>query len=161
MHAIRNTEFAGFFADPRTDENGLALGYAEDSSLAMTMAQHVHDGGGKAPGNKIRNAPTALYYKDPQPAPKGYFQKRNFTGSPMPGHKGSGVSLGTWASTAVKDPANPSNDRDAIRIITIEFPGSKRPVDYSNDRLKQVCNRQVKNYASAIQYVFLQEYFVE
>ena len=79
----------------------------------------------------------------------------------MPGHKGSGVSLGTWASTAVKDPANPSNDRDAIRIITIEFPGSKRPVDYSNDRLKQVCNRQVKNYASAIQYVFLQEYFVE
>ncbi len=156
VHAIRNKAFAGFFADPRTDANGIALGYETDSTLAVNMAFHVFNKGGYVPGNKLDLEPTTVYYKDPSPAPKGDWQPRNFTGSPAQGYKGSGVSLGTWASTAVKDSLYPSNDRDAISIITIEFPGSRRPEDYPTSLQKTSCRKQVVAYASAIHEVFLQ-----
>ena len=161
VHAIRNKQFAGFFADPRTDENGFALGYATDSCLAVAMAAHVKQGGGQAPGNMLGKRPNALYYKDPVPVAKNEFQKRNITGSPMPGYKGNGISLGTWAATAVKDINDSSKNRDAIRIITIEFPGSKRPLDYTNARLKNNCQQQVRLFASAIRTVFLHDYCLE
>src|SRR5688572_17053032 len=120
------------------------------------MAFHVFNKGGNVPGNKLDRNPTTVYYKDPSPAPKGEWQKRNFTGSPAQGYKGSGVSLGTWASTAVKDSLYPSNDRDAISIITIEFPGSRRPEDYPTSLQKKSCRQQVAAYAAAIHEVFLQ-----
>lgn len=161
VHAIRDKNYSGFFADPRTDERGIALGYDTDSSLAVMMAGYVYQLGGPVPGNQLTRRPTALYYKDPSPAPKGNFQPRNFTGSPMPGYKSAGVSLGTWASTAIRDTLEPSRSREAIRIITIEFPGSKRPGDYGNMAQREQCSKQVKRFADAIRLVFLQEYFVE
>lgn len=161
VHAIRDKKFSGFFADPRTDEKGIALGFDSDSILAINMALHVHRQGGNAPGNALYRRPQAHYYKDPLPVAKNEFQRRNIAGSPMPGYKGNGISLGTWASTAIKDHTDPSRDRDALRIITIEFPGSKRPVDYSDTSLKYDCQKQIKLYAAAIRTVFLQAVCIE
>lgn len=161
IHAIRDKNYSGFFADPRTDERGIAVGYDTDSSLAVMMAGYVYQLGGPVPGNQLTRRPTALYYKDPSPAPKGNFQPRNLTRSPVPGYKSAGVSLGTWASTAIRDTVEPSRSRDAIRIITIEFPGSKRPGDYEVPMQREHCREQVYRFAGAIRLVFLQDYFVE
>ena len=38
IHAIRDSGYAGFYADPRTDHNGIALGFEKDSKLAISMA---------------------------------------------------------------------------------------------------------------------------
>jgi hypothetical protein len=160
LHAIRVTTNAGVFADPRTDHNGIALGYASDSSLAITIASSVQKNGGYIPGNHLNKKPTALYYKDPAPVEAGAYQKRNYTGSVLPGKRGGGVSLGTWASTAVCDQQDPSKNRDAIRIITMEFPGSKRPVDHKKE-LQPFYQRQVEIYATALKTVFLGNYFTE
>ena len=121
------------------------------------MALHVHQQGGRAAGNTLTRRPQAHYYKDPLPVAENEFQRRNIAGSPMPGYKGNGISLGTWASTAVRDTGNPAKNRDAIRIITIEFPGSRRPADYESKPARKECQRQVKLYASAIRAVFLQD----
>jgi hypothetical protein len=161
LHAIRDVSCAGFFADPRTDEKGMALGFHTDSSLAISMAGFVEGHGGSVPGNKLAKHPSALYFKDPPAAIKGNFQKRNFDGSTIPGFKGRGVSLGTWASTAIKDSVHPSRDRDAIRIITIEFPGSRRPEDLAIPPQREYCKKQIHLFAAAIHHIFLQEYFIE
>ena len=160
LHAIRNTERAGVFADPRTDHNSFALGYESDSSLAVTMAWAIRQEGGYVPGNNLQHKPTALYYKDPLPVAEGAFQPRNFKGSFIPGQRGGGVSLGTWAATAVVDKNDPNRNRDAMRIITMEFPGSKRPVDYKKE-LQPHYAQQVSSYASSIRTVFLGDYFPE
>lgn len=161
VHAIHNKQYSGFFADPRTDEQSIALGYEMDSLLALSMANHVEILGGSSPGNFIYKKPATLYYKDPLPVSKGNFQKRNFIGSLTVGQSDGGVSLGTWASTAVKDTTDPVNNRDAIRIITIEFPGNKRPQDYSSYKQQQYCRQQVSRFAAAIHNIFLQEFFIE
>lgn len=160
LHAIRNTANAGVFADPRTDHNGLALGFETDSSLAISIAKAIHQGRGYIPGNHLAKNPTALYHKDPTAVPAGTLQKRNFTGSPMPGHRGGGVSLGTWASTAIFNAHDTSLNRDAIRILTMEFPGCKRPNDYTQ-ALKPFYETQIHLYASALKNIFLGEWFVE
>lgn len=161
LHAIRDKNYAGIFADPRTDHNSIALGYASDSSLAIEIAKHIDQHGGYVPGNHLATIPNALYYKDPEPVAAGEFQKRNFTGSFLPGKRGGGVSLGTWASTAVFDEFDSTKNRDAMRILTIEFPGSKRPVDYELKKDQDYYQKLVELYASGINGVFLQEYFVE
>ena len=160
LHAIRNTACAGVFADPRADQNGIALGYESDSSLAVSIAKKIHEQGGHVPGNGLTKKPTALYYKDPTAAPAGMPQKRNYSGSPMPGHRGGGISLGTWASTTVFDEKDPSRNRNAIRILTVEFPGSKRPVDHKKE-LQAFYTNQVQVYAAALKTIFLGNYFVE
>ena len=161
LHAIRTIENAGVYADPRTDHNGVALGYESDSSLAISIAQFISAKGGYVPGNRLRSKPSALYYKDPLPVQKGLLQRRNMSGSPMPGHKGGGVSIGTWASTSVMDETHPTKNRDAIRLITVEFPGSKRPVDYLYPHQQYYCQQQIERYAAALKAIFLGEYFVE
>ncbi len=160
LHAIRNTTCAGVFADPRADHHGIALGYETDSSLAVSIAKTIQAGGGYVPGNRLAKKPTALYHKDPPAAPAGMFQKRNYSGSPMPGHRGGGISLGTWASTTVFDEKDPSRNRNAIRILTVEFPGSKRPADHKKE-LQAFYTKQVRLYADALKTIFLGNYFVE
>jgi hypothetical protein len=160
LHAIRTITNAGVFADPRTDHNGIALGYASDSCLAIAIAAAIQQKGGYIPGNQLNKKPTTVYCKDPAPVAAGLFQKRNLTGSALPGKRGGGVSLGTWASTAVCDEEYPSKNRDAIRLITIEFPGSKRPVDHKKE-LQALYQQQVELYAAAIKNIFLGEYFIE
>jgi len=161
IHAIRDIEHAGIYADPRTDSKSYALGFETDSSLAIEMASMIDQNGGYIPGNQVNKKPTALYYKDPTPVAKGIFQKRNFEGSSLANNRGSGISLGTWASTAVSDANDPTLDREAMRILTIEFPGYKRPVDYEGSDQVEYFSRQVELYASAIEKIFLREYFVE
>ena len=161
LHAIRDKNYAGVFADPRTDHNSIALGYATDSSLAIEIAKHIDQRGGYVPGNHLATIPNALYYKDPEPVAAGEFQKRNFTGSFLPGKRGGGVSLGTWASTAVFDEFDSTKNRDAMRILTIEFPGSKRPVDYQLKNDQDYYQKLVELYASSLYDVFLQRFFVE
>ena len=161
IHAIRDVEHAGIYADPRTDSKSYALGFETDSSLAVEMALAVDNSGGYIPGNQLNKKPTALYYKDPTPVARGSFQKRNFAGSSLANNRGSGISLGTWASTAVSDTKYPLLNRNAMRILTIEFPGYKRPDDYKDGNQKEYFNRQVEIYASAIEKIFLREYFVE
>ena len=161
LHAIRDKNYAGVFADPRTDHNGIALGYDTDSSLAVEVAKHINQNGGYVPGNHLATNPNALYYKDPQPVAAGQFQKRNFSGSFLPGKRGGGVSLGTWASTAVVDANDSTRNREAMRILTIEFPGSKRPIDYNSKKEQNFYQKQVESYAAALYDVFLQDYFTE
>jgi hypothetical protein len=48
-----------------------------------------------------------------------------------------------------------------MRILTIEFPGYKRPGDYSDPQQESYFAQQVDLYASSIAKIFLQEYFVE
>jgi hypothetical protein len=161
IHAIRDLEHAGIYADPRTDSKSYALGFETDSSLAVEMAFMVDKSGGYTPGNQLDKRPTALYYKDPVPADKGSFQKRNFSGSSLANNRGSGISLGTWASTAISGAKDPILNREAMRILTIEFPGYKRPGDYKNVNQRDYFNKQVEVYASAIEKIFLREYLVE
>jgi len=161
IHAIRDIEHAGVYADPRTDSKSYALGFETDSSLAVEMALAVNKNGGYIPGNQLIKRPTALYYRDPMPVAKGNFQKRNFSGSSLANNRGSGISLGTWASTAISDASDPLLNREAMRILTIEFPGYKRPSDYKDLDERNYLNRQVQLYASAIEKIFLRESFVE
>jgi hypothetical protein len=158
LHAIRSVEKAGVYADPRTDSKGYALEYASDSILATGMAMYIEANGGNAPGNRVYKKPTALYHTDPPIAQAGQKQKRNLNGSKLPNNRGYGVSLGSWASTAVYDPLNPMNNRAAIRLFTIEFPGCRRPEDYGDPLQRQYCRHQVNAYAGAIATVFLDDF---
>lgn len=63
LHAIRIINNAGVFADPRTDHNGIALGYDSDSSLAIAIAAAIQQKGGCIPGNHLNKKPTAVYYR--------------------------------------------------------------------------------------------------
>ena len=161
IHAIRDVSYAGIFADPRTDSRGFALGFTTDSSLAVEMALLIHRQDGYVPGNELNKIPTAGYYKDPAPVAKGNFQERNFSGSPLPFNRGSGITLGTWGSTAIGEAKDPSMNREAIRVITVEFPGYKRSDDYKNEEQKNYFRRQIDLYASSIGRIFLGKYFIE
>jgi hypothetical protein len=161
LHAIRDMNYGGVYADPRTDHLGFALGYATDSSLAVDIASYIHQGGGKVAGNNLVKNPTALYYKDPVPVAAGYPQKRNMTGSALNAKRGSGVSLGTWASTAVANEKDPAKNREAMRILTIEYPGYKRPADYQSESQQLFQQKQTELFAKAIETFFLGNYYRE
>ena len=159
LHAIKDYSKAGIYADPRTDCKGAALGYASDSSLAITMAKYIEAKGGNVAGNRLKSVPTALYYLDPKPAAVGDKQERNLIGTNLRG-KINGVSLGGWASTAVCDETN-NYSRPAMRIVTIEFPGYKTFSEYKFADDRKWYNDLVTLYASSIQNYFLQAFFVE
>ena len=90
LHAIKDTTKAGIYADPRTDCEGIALGFETDSILAITMADFIWEKGGCVPGNRSSKEPTALYYKDPSVVPAGSIQKRNLLGATQMQH-------GSWS----------------------------------------------------------------
>lgn len=160
LHAIKDITKAGIYADPRTDCNGIALGFESDSVLAVQMASFVHKNGGIVPGNNLSKDPTALYHTDPHIAEAGTIQKRNTEGSKLPNHRGSGVSLGSWASTAVCN-GNAQFFRPAIRLITVEFPGYKKSAEYKTTVEQQKWSRQTDIYAAAIINYFLEDFCVE
>jgi hypothetical protein len=154
LHAIRDKSRAGIYADPRTDCNGIAQGFEKDSTLAVNIAQYIGSHKGYVPGNQLATAPTALYYCDPHIAPAGAKQPRNIHGSQLAGNRGYGVSLGGWASTAVCDD-DTMLSRPAMILLTVEFPGNKRPEDYDAVNEKETCTQNVMQYAKALQQVFL------
>ncbi|MBE7169614.1 MAG: hypothetical protein INR73_03445 [Williamsia sp.] len=157
IHAIRNEENAGIFADPRTDADGYALEYASDSILAVRMAQYIEAHDGCAPGNKLQQAPTTLYACDPAVAQPGARQPRNLHGSSLGNNRGTGVSLGSWATTAVADTTDSTKNRPAIRLLTMEFPGCKRPTDYAHPAEQLYRKKLVTLYAQSIAAVFLSD----
>jgi hypothetical protein len=161
LHAIRDMGYGGVYADPRTDHRGLALGYSTDSSLAVDIASYIYQGGGNVAGNDLAKKPTALYYKDPVPAAAGNPQKRNMAGSALNAKRGSGVSLGTWASTSVANEKNPARNREAMRILTIEYPGYKRSADYRLESKQLFQQKQTELFAKAIELFFLGKYYTE
>jgi hypothetical protein len=154
LHAIRDKNRAGIYADPRTDCNGIAQGYEKDSSLAVNIAQYISNHNGYVPGNRLTSVPSALYYCDPAIAPVGTKQQRNIHGSQLAGNRGYGVSLGGWASTAVCED-DEIYSRPSMILLTVEFPGNKRPDDYGNITEKETCAHNVLQYAKALQKVFL------
>ena len=166
VHAIRTPENAGVYADPRTDSKGSAFEFQSDSSLAVEMAIYIEKNNGIAPGNRLNRSrwpsgPTALYHCDPAVAKPGEKQIRNLHGSKLPGNRGFGVSLGSWAATAVQDPENETNNRPAIRLLTMEFPGNKRPSDCAGFQQQFITTQRVDAYATSIAKVFLAEKYIE
>lgn len=158
IHAIKDVTKAGIFADPRTDALGKSLGFDSDSSLAVAMAIAIAEAGGCVSGNQLTKQPTALYYNDFPSAQSGAIQKRNFAGSQLPQKRGFGVSLGSWATTAVEDPID---GRTAIRLLTMEFPGCKRPEDYQDAESQLWCSQEVNRYIASITKVFLNNFYEE
>jgi hypothetical protein len=154
VHAIRNTKLAGVYADPRTDCNGYAKGYETDSALAIKMAFDIKENGGCVPGNRLDSCPSALYYTDPVVAKPGTVQKRNLHGCLSVEKKGYGVSLGSWATTSVCNPQGIAS-RDAAMLFTIEFPGNKRSIDYTSEKDRAACLKNIQAYGSAITNLFL------
>jgi hypothetical protein len=161
LHAIRDITHAGIFADPRTDSKGIAIGYESDSSLAVDMAKEIYFRGGHVKGNQVDIIPVIKYHCDPPIANKGELQGRNLHGSKLPNGRGRGVSMGSWASTAVYDEVNPANNRAAIRLITVEFPGYKRSQDYDTIEQQYQCRKNVELYTSSIMKIFLQDRYEE
>ena len=150
LHAIRNINQAGIFADPRTDYQGFAFGFDSDSLLAISMARFIYEQGGNVAGNHLDGNPTALYYNDPGIVTAGTFQSRNLEGAKLPLERGQGISLGSWASTAVCDSLLPAYNRPAMRLLTVEYPGYKRPQDYAEVEDRAYHQELLNLYTSAI-----------
>ena len=125
------------------------------------MALYIHLSGGEVKGNNLTKKPMALYHNDPKISAPGTLQPRNLSGSSLPGHRGQGISLGSWATTAVKDADHPQSNRSAIRLLTMEFPGYKRSIDYSSRIMREQTTKNIQLYASSILEVFLGKYEVE
>lgn len=157
LHAIRDINKAGMFADPRTDHHGVALGFESDSLLAIKMAQAAFHYGASLGGNGIPRRYNAVYFNDPSAQPAGCWQPRNLVGSFRKKMRGAGISLGTWGSTAVSLEEDPELNRPAMRVITVEFPGARRPEDYLRPEDKEWCLLQMDAFALAIRNVFLED----
>lgn len=152
LHAIKDETKAGFFADPRTDCEGRALGFKSDSSLALEIAKHVSGNGAQVPGNHLTTEPTVLYHNDPPPANVGEVQPRNLKGSCISHNRGYGVSMGSWATTAV---CHGFFTRPAMRLITAEFPGYRSSAQYPVAEQRQR-RYNIEQYAAAIKEIFLE-----
>jgi len=72
----------------------------------------------------------------------------------------NGVSLGSWASTAICNEKY-NYKREAIRIITIEFPGYKKSSEYKLREDREWYKKQVELYTTSIHHYFLQAHCVE
>ncbi|MET0463181.1 MAG: hypothetical protein ABW007_08500 [Chitinophagaceae bacterium] len=161
VHAIRNINYGGIYADPRTDANGIALGFTSDSSLAVDMAMLVNKQQGNVDGNHLQSSPTALYYKDPTPVAAGLIQKRNTVGAALKSNRGSGISMGTWGTTAIQNEKEAALNRAAMRVITMEVPGARRSFDYKTDQQRAFFRNQMLAFVNAIHHVFLGNYHIE
>lgn len=153
LHAIRDVEKAGIFADPRTDHQGIALGFSEDSLLAFSMNKIVCRNGGKVNSISTDNIPV-VYHNDPGVVPAGHYQPRNLQGSKLPGGRGQGISLGSWATTAICNDDS-ALGRAALILITVEFPGYKSS-SYQEKEEKFNYFLNLRLYSLALSSVFLQ-----
>lgn len=157
LHAIRDTRRGGIYADPRTNHLGIALGFEKDSVLAIEMAKTAWQNGAGMQGNGLPHKANTLYYRDPVAVPAGHFQPRSFSGSLGRLQRGKGITLGTWASTAIALEEEESLNREAITIITAEFPGSRRPQDYMEDAQRRSCELQADAFVKSLRSVFLED----
>ena len=153
LHAIRDPQKAGIFADPKTDHEGFSLGFQADSLLAHSMNQVICRNGGKLCSSSEQNI-AVVYHFDPPAVAHGHYQQRNLCGSRIPGRRGEGASLGSWATTAVCSD-DPALKRDAISMITVEFPGYRSSI-YQQEVEKFNYFLNLRLYSLALSSVFLQ-----
>jgi len=83
------------------------------------------------------------------------------SGSLLSQARGSRISLGTWASTAIANESDATRNRDAMRIITLEYPGYKRPIDYGIKSEQLFQQKQVELFAAATRTFFPGNYFTD
>jgi hypothetical protein len=116
IHCNNTPADVGIYADPRVNENEIALGFSIDRSLAINMAMKAEGLGGKCIGNKLQSSiKNAIYPRDLRDTAEGKPQRRNYNVD-----SGRGISFGTWASTEInKDGAN---IKKAATVITMELP---------------------------------------
>ncbi len=157
LHAIRDRRQGGIYADPRTNHLGIALGFEKDSLLAIEMAKAAWEKGASMQGNGWPQKANTLYYRDPAAVPAGQFQPRSFSGSLGRLQRGKGITLGTWASTAIAWEEDASLNRNAITVITAEFPGSRRPEDYTHETERRSCEVQADAFVYSLRSVFLED----
>ncbi|MCB0153927.1 MAG: hypothetical protein KDF65_03955 [Anaerolineae bacterium] len=144
VHAIREPEMAGIFADPRTDVAGRALGFAPEARLALAMAHRARQGGANVPANHLDSAsPNAVYPLDPAVVAAGL---------PQPRQTDSGVSLGGWAAQAIADIVQPQNSRQALTVITVEVQTALRSADSANPAIRR---SELQAHSAAIHKIFL------
>jgi hypothetical protein len=154
IHASHDAANAGIFADPRTDCHGIALGFENDSALVIGMAKQLQSRGVRLPGNELFGIPNPRYKSDPPIVTAGQFQERKRKGSALPGNRGNGISLGTWASTAVCDDVD-ANNRPASMMVTLEINGCERSTDYKNTEISRRRLRELGTLAEVIEGFFV------
>lgn len=155
VHAMHSDKDAGIFADPRTDQNQNALGYDSDRALALEMARLAKSRGAAVSGNRLGSKQeNTTYALDPPIAQAGKQQQRS-RGQVTKDHRGEGVSLGGWGSTAVCDAAHPERNRSAMRIITIEMPRGQRSQDMQTQAQQNARSVVVQAHVDAIREIFL------
>jgi hypothetical protein len=161
VHAMHSDASAGIFADPRTDQNQIALGYDTDRALALEMARLAQSRGAAVSGNRLGSQnENTTYALDPPIAQAGQRQTRS-RGQASADHRGEGVSLGGWGSTAVCDAAHPERNRSAMRIITIEMPRGQRSQDMQTQAQRDARRVVVQAHVDAIREIFLGPHQVE
>ena len=101
---------------------------------------------------QLLQQPTIRFHSDYPAAEAGTFQKRNFLDSNFPNKRGFGVSLGSWATTAIQDG---NATRPAIKLITMEFPGCKGPEHYTAKELQLWSQQEISRYTTSVLEVFL------
>lgn len=163
LHGKASAPSAGIYADPRTEADGDALGFAPDASLAQGMAERaateyaaslplqpretaaqrlVRARHALVQGNTRRNGRgrrgdsvvSAIYPGDPAPVAAGAHQPRFDDGEP-----GVERSWGSYFSTEVQDAARPEQNRPAATTLTLETPEyhNSAALGYDLPRLRQ------------------------
>lgn len=158
----------GIYADPRTDNDNLALGYSDDAILVLRMAFVIKENNGIIYGNFVDEKYTKVkdefkvkavsylnpvYPQDPPAESKGEKQDRSYE---KKGGDGK-ISFGTWASTEIKN--GQKRLKKAATTITVELPQYYYFFKKIDDKKELQTSRLEQNtlaYLKAIKEIFLE-----
>jgi hypothetical protein len=132
VHAIKEPERAGVFADPHPSVAGADPKLsARADALSLAMARRVKDLGGHVPGNKLgKKGETSLYPGQDPTKSKDQMDKEN----------AKGTSLGQWG---------PSK---GIAVVTMEVP---LQYDTSSPVTDTGRAKEIESRAEALEEIFL------
>ena len=132
LHAIKNVNRAGVFADPHPDATGADPALAARTNLlALAMARRVQDLGGRVGGNKVgTKGETSLYPGQDPKQSKEQIEKENK----------KGTSLGQWGPPR------------GISVLTIEMP---QQYDTSSPVTDPGRAKEIDSHAAALEEIFL------
>ena len=132
LHAIKNVDRAGVFADPHPDATGVDPALAARTDLlALTMARRVKELGGRVGGNKLgTKRETSLYPGQDPKQSKEQIERENK----------KGTSLGQWGPPR------------GISVLTIEMP---EQYDTSSPVTDAGRAKEIESRAQALEEIFL------
>jgi hypothetical protein len=132
LHAIKNVDRAGVFADPHPDATGVDPKLAARTDLlALTIARRVEELGGRVGGNKLgKKGETSLYPGQNPKLSKEQIEKENK----------KGTSLGQWGPPR------------GISVLTIEMP---EQYDTSSPVADPGRAKEIESRAEALEEIFL------